>query len=92
MQSLSIEGLWAFMASGIISLLTAFATLAVGYKVLKMPFSLLTGMVANQPAILDFASSRSNNKVPMFGYAMMFPIALISKILIAQLLFLILTN
>ncbi len=89
-QSFSIEGLWAFMAGASISMLTAFATLAVGYKVLKMPFSLLTGMVANQPAILDFASSRSNNKVPMFGYAMMFPIALISKILIAQILFLIL--
>lgn len=90
MQSLSIAGLWAFIAGGLISLLTAFATLTVGYKLLKMPFSLLTGMVANQPAILDFASSRSNNKVPMFGYAMMFPIALISKILIAQILFLIL--
>lgn len=90
MQSFSIEGLWAFVAGAIISLLTAFATLAVGYKVLKMPFSLLTGMVANQPAILDFASSRSNNKVPTIGYAMMFPIALISKILIAQILFLIL--
>lgn len=90
MESLSIAGLWAFIAGGLISLLTAFATLAVGYKLLKMPFSLLTGMVANQPAILDFASSRSDNKVPMFGYAMMFPIALISKILIAQILFLIL--
>ncbi|MEZ4885275.1 MAG: TrkA C-terminal domain-containing protein [Chitinophagales bacterium] len=90
MQSFSIAGLWAFVAGGLISMLTAFATLAVGFKVLKMPFSLLTGMVANQPAILDFASSRSNNKVPMFGYAMMFPIALISKILIAQILFLIL--
>ncbi|MFK7903835.1 MAG: aspartate:alanine exchanger family transporter [Chitinophagales bacterium] len=90
MQSFSIEGIWAFMAGATISMVTAFATLLVGYKILKMPFSLLTGMVANQPAILDFATSRSNNKVPMFGYAMMFPIALISKILIAQILFLIL--
>ncbi|MCL4118078.1 UNVERIFIED_CONTAM: hypothetical protein GTU68_062692 [Idotea baltica] len=91
-QSLSIQGFWVFLASAVISMLTAFAIMFVGYKVLKKPFSLLLGMVANQPAILDFAQSRTNNRIPMFGYVMMFPIALISKIVIAQILFIILSG
>ena len=86
-ENLSIESLWIFLASGMISLLTAFAILFVGYKVIKMPFSLLLGVVSNQPAILDFATSRSQNRIPVFGYVMMFPIALIFKIVIAQVLF-----
>lgn len=89
-QSANIEGVWIFLASAIISLVTAFLILAVGYKWLKIPFSVLTGMVSNQPAILDFATTRTQNRIPMVGYAMMFPIALIGKIIISQLLFVIL--
>ncbi|MEZ4688585.1 MAG: TrkA C-terminal domain-containing protein [Bacteroidia bacterium] len=86
-QSFTIEGLWVFLASAIISLLTALLIIIIGYKVLKKPFTLLMGMVANQPAILDFATSRAGNTIPVFGFSLMFPIALISKIVIAQILF-----
>lgn len=89
-QSVSVEGIWIFVASCVISLTTAFAMLTLGYKVLKLPFSLLAGMVSNQPAILDFAASRAGNKIPLYGYAMVFPIALIAKIVISQILFLLL--
>ncbi|MCI4668230.1 MAG: hypothetical protein MRZ79_08840 [Bacteroidia bacterium] len=82
---------WIFLAGTAISLGTGFITLFVGYKVFKLPFSILTGMVANQPAILDFALNRSGNLLPNYGYTLMFPIALISKIVIAQLLFTIFT-
>jgi len=61
--------------------------LFVGYKLVKIPFTVLMGMVSNQPAILDFAIERSGNRIPMNGFTMIFPIALIMKILIAQLLF-----
>ena len=57
---------------------------------LRIPFSLLMGMVANQPAILDFAVNRAKSRIPEFGFTLMFPIALIAKILIAQILYLIL--
>lgn len=89
-QSLSMEGVWIFMASAVISLLTAISILFIGYKFMKRPFSFLMGMVANQPAIFDFALGRSNNNIPNFGYTMIFPIALILKIVIAQLMFLLL--
>ena len=89
-QSISLEGLLFFLAGTVISLLTAMTILWVGYKGMKMPFTFLTGIVSNQPAILDFAMSRAKNRVPEFGFTFMFPVALISKILIAQLLFLLL--
>jgi putative transport protein len=89
-ESVSYQGVCLFFAGAIISLVTAFTILFVGYKLLKMPFSLLMGVVANQPAILDFAQSRTKNHIPLFGFAMMFPLALIAKVIIAQVLFLVL--
>ena len=89
-ESFSMEAVGVFFASAVISLVTALSTILIGYKIIKMPFGILMGMVSNQPAILDFATSRSNNKIPEYGYAMIFPIALISKIIIAQILFLVL--
>jgi len=86
-SNLSMDALWVFIASIAISMLTAMAMLFIGYKLVKIPFSLLTGIVSNQPAILDFATRRSGNRIPEFGYAMVFPIALIFKIIIAQILF-----
>ncbi len=89
-ESFTSQGMLFFIASCIISILSAVLTLWIGYKVIKIPFSLLMGIVSNQPAILDFATSRSGSQIPVYGYTMMFPIALISKIVIAQLLFLLL--
>lgn len=86
-DSLSSEAIWVFVASIIISMLTAMSIIFIGYKFIKLPFSILLGIVSNQPAILDFASNRTGNRLPEFGYAMVFPIALILKIVIAQILF-----
>ena len=84
------EGGLVFIAGTIISLLTAIFALGIGYKIVKIPFSILIGFVSNQPAILDFAMARSKNKIPLIGYTLMFPIALIIKIVYAQLLFMLL--
>lgn len=90
-ESISGDGLIIFTAGAIISLLTAILTLWIGYKFVKIPFTLLMGMVANQPAILDFAKTKAKSDIPVFGYTMMFPIALIGKIVIAQILFILLS-
>ena len=74
-QSLSMDGLFFFIAGTIISLLTAMTILFIGYRTFKMPFTLLSGIVSNQPAILDFATSRAKNRIPEIGYTLMFPIA-----------------
>ena len=76
-----------FLCGAIIATTTAFVTLWLGYKWLRIPFALLTGMIATQPAILEFALDRANNRLPSMGFTLILPIVLITKILFVQLLF-----
>ena len=80
-------GGWIVLAGSIISFLTASITLLAGYKLLKIPFSILLGMVATQPAILDFVLDRTQNKLPILGYTLILPVSLIFKVLFVQILF-----
>ncbi len=84
------SGLLIFAAGSLLSIVAAFLSIVIGFKIFKIPFSLLLGFMSNQPAILDFATDMSKNKVPLIGYSLMFPIALVMKILFAQILFIIL--
>ncbi len=88
-ESLS-GGTWIsiFIGGSIVSILTAILSLWIGYKIVKIPYSVLLGFVSNQPAILEFATDITKNRVPSIGYAFMFPISLVMKILFAQLLYL----
>ena len=73
----------------VITLMAALATLWIGHKLLNIPMSLLIGMLAGlqtQPAVLGFALEQTRNELPNIGYATVYPVAMISKILLAQLL------
>lgn len=82
-------GLLLFLAGALVTTLTALITLWLGHRLLKIPMSLLTGILAGlqtQPAVLSFASEQTGNDLPGIGYASVYPLATISKILFAQLL------
>jgi putative transport protein len=82
-------GLAIFAAGATITLVTAFLTLWIGYRVLKIPASILIGMLAGiqtQPAVLGFSLEQTKNDFPNVGYASVYPVATIGKILFAQLL------
>ena len=86
-------GVLIFLAGAVITLTTGFLTLWVGYKLLKIPFPLLTGMLSalqTQPAVLGHALEQAKTEVPNIGYALVFPIATITKIVVAQALYLLL--
>jgi putative transport protein len=88
-------GLQLFVAGAVISCVTAFVTIVVGYKLFKIPFGLLTGMLSGihtQPGVLGFAVDQSEDELPHVGYALMFPVATITKILLAQALLLLLAS
>jgi putative transport protein len=88
-------GLQLFAAGAVISCVTAFLTIFVGYKLFKIPFGLLTGMLSGihtQPGVLGFAVDQSEDELPHVGYALMFPVATITKILLAQALLLLLAS
>jgi putative transport protein len=82
-------GLPLFAAGAAVTCVTATAALLLGHHVLHVPVSVLTGIVAGvhtQPAVLAFANDRAGNEAPDLGYATVFPVATIAKILLAQLL------
>lgn len=82
-------GLTIFAAGAVLTCVAAMTMLWVGYRVFKIPMSLLVGMVAGtqtQPAVLGFALEQTKNDVPNIGYAAVYPVATLSKIIFVQLL------
>ena len=76
-------------AGAIISLASALLTVAVGHALLRIPLGVVVGMLAGiqtQPAVLAYALEKTGRDSPNVGYASVFPIAMVSKILLAQLL------
>jgi putative transport protein len=83
------DGPAILLASVIIGVTTSLLTLWIGHKLLKIPMSLMIGMLAGlqtQPATLGFALEQTHNELPNVGYATVFPFAMISKIVVAQVL------
>lgn len=86
----SSGGFGLFAGGAVITFVTAFATLVIGYRVLKIPMGLLIGILAGlqtNPAVLGFATEQAENDLPNIGYTTVYPVATIVKILIAQLIF-----
>jgi putative transport protein len=82
-------GLWLFIAGAIISLVIPFVLLPVLYKKFKLPFAISAGIMAaahTQPAVQAYAVQQAGNDLPNHGYAIVFPTAIILKIILAQVL------
>jgi putative transport protein len=82
------DGIAIFGAGCVVTLAVAFTSLWIGHR-LRVPMGVLTGMVAGihtQPAVLGFALERSADEQPNVGYAAVFPIATIVKIIAGQIL------
>ncbi len=83
------NGLPIFIAGALITFICSTLTLWIGYKFLKIPMGMVIGMVGGlqtQPAVLGFTVEQANNELPNTGYASVYPMAIIAKIIIAQLI------
>lgn len=83
------NGPLVFLGGALITCFTALFTLWVGYRRLHIPMGILTGILAGlqtQPAVLGFAQEQTRNEMPNIGYATVYPIAMILKIILAQVL------
>ncbi len=89
-QAIAGGGIVPIIALGAaVTCTVAMVTMVVGMRVLHLPGSVVMGVVAGihtQPAALAFAIERSKNEVPSAGYAAVYPVATVAKIVIAQLL------
>ncbi len=86
------EGWLIFLLGTLLIVLTTFVSLVVGYKLLKIPYSLLIGMISPQPAVLAFATEQARNPLPSIGYTLMFPFSIIINVSVAQILLITLQN
>ncbi|NUM76399.1 transporter [candidate division KSB1 bacterium] len=83
------NGLAIFLAGAGITVAVALSTLWLGHRLLKIPMSLLIGVLSGlqtQPAVLGFALEQTRNDIPNIGYASVYPMAMIAKIVFAQML------
>ena len=83
---LSPVGPLMLLSGAIVSIVSGVAILFIGYRMLKIPFILLSGMISHHPANLDFANNLAQNKIPTYGYALVYPLLLIGKIVFVQML------
>jgi putative transport protein len=87
-------GLSIFVAGVLITSAAAITLLVVGHKVLRIPMGLCIGILAGmqtQPAVLAFANEQAKSDVPNIGYATVYPVATIGKIVAAQLILVLLS-
>lgn len=80
------NGFQLFIVSFFLVFISTLLLIIIGFKIMKIPFSIISGMAASQPAVLDFASNQAGNKLPNIGYTTILPVSLILKIIIAQFL------
>lgn len=82
------NGVMIFIAGAILTCAVSLATLLIGKLIIRIPMGLLIGMLAGmqtQPAVLGFSLEQTGDESPNIGYATVYPLAMIAKILLAQL-------
>lgn len=82
-------GVSIFLAGAALTFAAVVTALWVGHRLLGIPMSILTGMIAGmftQPAVLGYALEQTENDLPNVGYASVYPVATIAKILLVQML------
>ncbi len=82
-------GMVIFVAGAALTFLVATVVLVVGHTWLRIPMSVLIGMLAGlqtQPAVLGFALEQTGDEGPNIGYTTAYPIATVTKIVLAQVL------
>jgi len=83
------DGVGMLLAGGAVTCLAALLMVWIGRAVLRVPVDVLCGIVAGmqtQPAVLAFAVEQTGDDLPNTGYASVYPVATIAKIVLAQVL------
>ena len=83
------SGLRLLLAGAVITVVVHVIVLVAGYKWMKIPFDYLMGLssgIQTQMACVAFADEASRSDEPSIAYASIYPVAMITKIILAQLL------
>ena len=90
-RDVSVLPLFLGAALGV-SLLADVLAMAVGYGLFRIPLNVMFGILAGthtQPVVLGYANQQTGNELPNVGFATVYPLATILKIILAQALLLV---
>jgi putative transport protein len=82
-------GFQIFAAGILITCTASLLALWIGYKVLKIPMTLLMGIIAGlqtQSAVLGYSLDQTRNDLPNIGFASVYPAATVLKIILVQIM------
>ncbi|WP_290276302.1 aspartate:alanine exchanger family transporter [Corynebacterium faecale] len=83
------ESLLIIGAGALLTLFMSVVVLLVGYKIMRIPFGETAGILAGtqtHPAVLSYVSETTRNELPAMGYTSVYPLAMVAKIIAAQVL------
>jgi putative transport protein len=78
------------LAGAAVTLAVTLPALLLGYKILRIPFEDLIGVVSGihtESAAVGFASRMTASERPQVSYSAVYPLALILKVIFAQIIF-----
>lgn len=82
-------GLEVVLGGAVLTTALAATSLTIGHRWLGLPMNLMVGIVCGQhtqPAALGYAVEQTGNDLPHVGYATVFPVAMVAKIVLAQII------
>jgi putative transport protein len=88
-QTLQSGGFSLVVIAGVITSIVTISAIIIGYKIFKLPMAAVMGMMSGmqtQPACLAYANQQVPNELPNVWYATVYPAAMVSKILLAQII------
>lgn len=86
-ETVKAGGVTLILAAGLVTTAVSVAGIVIGYKVLALPMAAVMGMmsgVQTQPACLAYANQQTGNDLPNVWYATVYPVSMVAKILLAQ--------
>ncbi len=78
------------LGGAVVTFVYSSLTLFIYHKVLRVPMALAIGFLSGlqtQPAALVYSNERSQSELPNLSYAIAYPVGMIVKIILAQILF-----
>lgn len=81
-------GGWGLIVAGaVITTAVTVTVIMIGTRYLRLPMAAVMGMMAGiqtQPAVLAYANQQADNDLPNIWYATVYPAAMVSKIILVQ--------
>lgn len=89
-ENLSKYGVILLVSGISITICNTVLMILIGRFILKIPYPLLMGIISGmqtQPACIAYVNGEIKNSVPNFGYSLVFPVSMITKIILVQIIF-----